>query len=306
MNLRQALTRRGHYGSLIGIFLFMLPGLFIYTFLMLYPTIQSFVFSVIDWKGVLPTWKFIGFRYYIQMVQDPIFLSVILNNLRAWVFNAIFMLPLALVLAYTLHRHVRWVSVFRTIYYIPTITAAVMLAFLWRFIFIKAFPPVLTFLHMTSIPFLSKDGIVQWTVNFPASWAGVGFWMVIFLAGMANISQELIEAAQLDGAGETQILRYIILPGIWGLFITANVAVVASSLGAFIYQQLMPVSPGGPSDRSHTLISYTLQLLWGNQNSQLQFWGKGSAFAVFQFTLSAVITFVMLRYSRKSRQETGG
>jgi ABC-type sugar transport system permease subunit len=306
MDLKKTFSHRGHYGSSIGIFLFLLPGLFAYTLLMLYPTIQSFVYSMINWKGVLPTWQFVGFKYYIQMVQDPVFVTAIINNLRAWALNALFMLPLAMTLAYMLHRFVRWISIFRTLYYIPAITSAVMLAFLWRFIIIKAIPPLLALFHLPNIPFLFGDGIVQWTVNFPAAWADVGFWMIIFMAGMASVSQELIEAAQLDGAGEPQLLRHIILPGIWGLFLTANVAIVASSLGAFIYQQLMPSPPGGPNSLTHTLISYTLQLLWGNYNSQLQFWGKGSSFAVFQFTLSAVITFVMLRFGRRAQPETRG
>lgn len=294
MNLKRFWLRRGHYGSPIGIALFLVPALAAYTFLVLYPTLQTFGFSVVKWHGYVPDWsQFDGFRQFGYAFRDPIFWIGLANCARASILGVLFTMPLAMALAYVLTRHARAAGMFRTIYYLPSVVPNVMLAFMWRFIFAQAVNPILMAVGLRAVPWLSGDGIVQWTTNFPMAWREIGFWVVILMAGMAGVPQELYEAAQLDGAGELQLVRHVTLPSIWGLFITANITVLAGALGTFVYQRLM--TQGGPNDRSHTLVSYMVRFLtFGSMTAGRVDWGYASALAAIQFSLSATVAGVLL------------
>jgi raffinose/stachyose/melibiose transport system permease protein len=294
MNLKRFWLRRGHYGSPIGIALFLLPALIPYTFLMLYPTLQTFGYSVVKWQGIIPDWSaFDGFTQFGYLFRDPIFWIGLANCARASLLGILFTMPVAMALAYVLTRHARAAGLFRTIYYLPSVVPGVMLAFMWRFIFSKAINPILEAVGLSAVRWLSRDGVVQWSTNFPWAWRGVGFWVVILMAGMASVPRELYEAAQLDGAGELQLVRHVTLPSIWGLFITANITVLSGALGTFIFQRLM--TEGGPNDRTHTLVSYLVSFLTRGSTAAGRIdWGFASALAAVQFSLSATVAGVLL------------
>jgi ABC-type sugar transport system permease subunit len=211
-------------------------------------------------------------------------------------------MPVAMALAYVLTRHARAVGLFRTIYYLPSVVPSVMLAFMWRFVFAQAVNPILVGVGLRAVSWLSKDGVVQWSTNFPKAWRDVGFWVVILMAGMASVPRELYEAAQLDGAGELQLVRHVTLPSIWGLFITANITVLSGALGTFIFQRLM--TKGGPNDRTATLVGYMVRFLTGGLREAGRIdWGYASALAAIQFSLSATVAGVLLWLRRRTGED---
>jgi ABC-type sugar transport system permease subunit len=304
MNLKRFWRRRGHYGSPIGIALFLLPALATYTFLMLIPTLQTFGYSVVKWQGIVPDWgQFNGFKQFEHVFRDPIFWIGVGNSARASILGILFTMPVAMALAYVLTRHARAVGLFRTVYYLPSVVPSVMLAFMWRFIFAQALNPILVTAGLRAVSWLSKDGVVQWSTNFPKAWRDVGFWVVILMAGMASVPRELYEAAQLDGAGELQLVRHVTLPSIWGLFITANITVLSGALGTFIFQRLM--TKGGPNDRTQTLVGYMVRFLTGGTigDAGRIDWGYASALAAVQFTLSATVAGVLLWLRRRTGED---
>ncbi|MHA2428407.1 MAG: carbohydrate ABC transporter permease, partial [Candidatus Hermodarchaeia archaeon] len=170
-----------NYGSPLGIILFLLPGIGIYSLFMLYPSLTSLYYSVLDWQGG-PVLKapFVGFDNFRQMLLDPYILKAISNNGRLLFLNWVFQLPLALLLAYTLSRLGRGGKFYRFIFYIPVILPVATLALLWRFIFSGSryglLNNILLRLNLENwiLPWLSGDGVVQWTTTFPSSWGAVG------------------------------------------------------------------------------------------------------------------------------------
>ncbi len=292
--------QRRPYGSALGIILFLLPGLGLYTLLMLYPTIQSFVYSVIRWEGLRPTNEFAGLSNYAKIVTDPVVRLAIGNNLRALFLYLFVQLPLAFVLAFALGRKARGVALFRFLYYIPCVTSGAVLALLWRFIYTYdyALNALLRKLGLGLLvrPWLSADGVVQWTTNIPATWQWVGFYMVIFLAAINGIPEERFEAAQLDGANAWQELIHITLPATWPVIVAASIAELNDALQVYIYQFIL--TEGGPLHRSQTLVTYALHYIWIRKQ-----WGYGSALAVFQFVLAALLAGIVWRYARRSREE---
>jgi len=291
------------YGSNLGIFLFLLPGVGLYTALMLYPTLVSFVYSVVQWQALRPTTEFAGFGNYVKLFSDPVVLIALSNNLRAWILYTGVNLPLALVLAFALSRKVRGGSLFRLLYYIPNVCAASVLAMVWQFLLTRDYGlnAVLTRLGLAEYirPWLSTPGIVEWTTNLPQTWARVGFWTVVFLAAISSIPEELYESAQLDGANAWHELRHITLPGIRAVYVSASVLALVWALDTYIYQYIL--TKGGPLHMSETLVSYTINTLFDNQN-----WGYGSALAVFQFGLSAIVAVLLWRFLRRRDQSVEG
>jgi len=303
MSKKGSVSRRPGFGSRAGIALFLLPGVGTYAVFMLYPTIQSFLYSVIEWQLLKPVWRFEGFHNYVQLLHDPILLMALGNNFRAWVLHAFLALPLAVLLSYALSRRAHAAGFFRLIYYIPNVCGGSILALIWRFLYTQEYGinAVLKLVGLGSIirPWLSADGIVQWATNFPQTWARVGFWTVVFLAAMSSIPEELYEAAQLDGANAWREVIHVTLPGIRGVYLSANIMAVIGSLGSYIYQYIM--TKGGPLHRSETVMTYTLDTLFTKND-----WGYGSTLAVFQFCLGAVLSLLISRFARKGLRSMEG
>ena len=287
------------YGSRLGIFLFLLPGVGVYTLFMLYPSLLSLYYSLLDWYGgPVSAAPFVGLENFRAVLQDPFIYKALGNNLRLLTLNWVFQLPAALMLAYILSRLRRGVGFYRFLFYIPVILPAATMALLWRFIFSgNKYGLVNNFLERIGLetlvrPWLSGDGIVQWTTSFPASWVSIGFYMVIFLAALVGIPDEYYEASAIDGANHWQQFIHITIPNIRPVYVYSMILAVQGALGAYIYPLLM--TKGGPLHLSQTVISYSLYLLWEKKT-----WGYGSAAAALSFLLGIIATTLIWRFGRK-------
>jgi raffinose/stachyose/melibiose transport system permease protein len=287
------------YGNPLGIMLFLLPGLGVYTALMLYPSLLSLYYSVLEWEGgPVGAAPFVGLANFQQMLGDRYVAVALGNNARRLFLDWSFMLPVALMLAYVLSRLRHGAAVYRFVFYIPVILPAATLALLWRFLLSGNDYGVLnSALRLVGAeglvrPWLSGNGYVQWTTSFPPSWQNVGFYMVVFLAALVGIPEEYYEAAAIDGANGWQQLVHITLPNIRAVYVSAMVLALQGALGAFLYPLLM--TKGGPVHLSETLISYSLYLLW-----QKKTWGYGSAVATLSFLLGIVAVSLVWRFGRQ-------
>ena len=291
--------RRSHYGSGLGIFLFLLPGVGVYTVLMLYPSLLSLYYSVLDWEGgPVSRAPFVGLDNFRAVLDDPVVPQALGNNARVLFLSWAFQLPLALILAFTLARLRRGAALYRFLFFIPVILPVATLALLWRFIFSGNQYGLLNNVLRDAgregwiRPWLSADGIVQWTTSIPSAWQFIGFFMVIFLAALAGIPDEYYEAAALDGASAWRQIVDITLPSIKPVYVSAMILALQIALGAYIYPVLM--TEGGPLHRSETMISYSLYLLWVKRT-----WGYGSAIAALTFLLTIVVSALVWRLGRR-------
>ncbi len=291
------------YGSKTGIILFLLPGVGVYTLFMLYPSLLSLYYSVLEWQGgPVSAAPYVGLKNFQQILVDPIVLQALGNNLRVLALNWAFQLPFALMLAYVLNRLRRGIGLYRFLFYIPVILPVATMALLWRFIFsgnnYGLLNNLLRLLGLDILirPWLSGNGIVQWTTSFPGAWVGIGFFMVIFLAALVSIPEEYYEASAIDGASNWQQFIFITLPNIRGVYIYALILAGQGALGAFMYPLLM--TSGGPVHMSETLISYSLYLLWERRT-----WGYGSAVATLSFLLGIIATTLIWRFGRQRPED---
>jgi len=293
-------ARRRHRIRLLYALAFLSPGLALYSALILYPTAQSIGYSFQDYLGLKS--RFIGIANFVELARDRLVWIGAGNNLRVLFLLVVFQLPIAVVLAYMLSRKPKVAGFFRFLYFIPGLVGAATMALMWGFIYQQdggLLNALLKGVGLSGLvqPWLSRDGIVQWTVAIPGVYAGVGFMVIIYMAAISEIPDALYEAASLDGANGWQQLIHITLPSIWGVYLMTNVLAVTDALSAFVFPFIL--TQGGPLHRTETLTSYAVWQSFRNYRR-----GYGAAIAVFHFAIAVVATLLIRRFARREREES--
>lgn len=233
-----------------------LPVVF-YVSIRFYPTVEAFRASFTNWN-IVGRMEYIGVANYARLVQDPAFWKVIGNTFAYLGLGVPISMLLSFVIAYYLDRVRFGHGLLRALYFIPHLTTAVAMAWVWRWFYqpppIGAFNVWLTSLGFSQMPFLRSTTQALPAVLAPAIWAGIGFQIVIFLAGLKAIPRTYYEAAAIDGAGAWRVLFEVTLPllrpTILFLVVTSSIAY----LRIFDYVYAMTNGQGGPLDATKPLV----------------------------------------------------
>lgn len=267
------------------------------------PSVVALGYSFTDWyPGYESSW--VGLRNYRHLLADPLFHQVLVNEavlllgIPIWLF-----LPLAL--ATLLHRRVRGASVFRSIYFLPSVLSPAILGILFSQLLSAegALNQILDGLGMSMLAgsWLSNPVLVKPTLIGVVAWAALGTGVVIFSAALATLPEELFEAAELDGAGWWHRLRYVVVPGLADTIrIWLVLLVITVFLGLFPW--VYALTRGGPSSASTTIDFdiYQRAFSYGEfglaaAESALMLGTVGVVFA-----LAALVTGVARRWSRRT------
>ncbi len=209
---RASRTRRKWY-EIIGL---TAPAIAVYVMFVLVPMGYAVYYSLFRWRGVGPPTQFVGLRNYGLAFEDPIFLSALRNNLIIVVGSLLIQGPLALGIALLLNRRFRARAAFRLLVFVPFVLAEVTVGIMWRLILVHdgTADTLLRSLGLGNLvqPWLAGQDIVIWTLLFVLTWKFVGFAIILFLAGLSNVPEELSEAAAIDGASWWQIQRHVTIP----------------------------------------------------------------------------------------------
>lgn len=263
-----------------------------------YPTAQAFWLSLTDWN-LLRTPRFIGLENYAKMFADPVFWKVFQNTFLYLILGTPISLVLAFFIAWHLDR-VRFMHGFiRALYFLPFLTTAAAMGWVWRWFYqplpIGAINGFLSWLGLAQQPFLRSTTQALPAVLVPAIWAGLGFQIIIFLAGLRAIPQTYYEAARIDGLGEWAILRKITLPL---LKPTTVFLVVFSSIGFLrIFDQVYNMTtndPGGPLNATKPLVLMIYQTAFSSYQM-----GYAAAQTVVLFTILLIVSLIQLYVMRE-------
>jgi ABC-type sugar transport system permease subunit len=294
------------YGKPLTLFLFLLPGLGLYILLMLWPSLETFYYSLVEWNGLASNMKFVGLDNYTRMANDYVVRTAVEMGLRNIFLVLCFQVPLGFVLAYLLSRQVRGRGFFVFVYFLPILISEASMALLWKLIYRGdggLLNGALTAAHLEHfiVPWLSRDGIVQWTVLIPGVLQWVGFNVVLFLAAIDGIDEELFDFAVLEGANAWQEMRYITLPGVRGVYVTASILAIAGGLSPFIYPFIL--TNGGPLNLTQTLMTYSFKKIFsgGGLNRNLE-WGYGSALGMLHLGMGLLLSGLTWYLGRLSRE----
>lgn len=263
-----------------------------------YPTFQAFWLSFTNWDLLRPA-RFIGLANYQRMLGDPVFWKVFQNTFAYLIIGTPVSLVISFVVAYYLDR-VRFMHGFiRALYFLPFLTTAAAMAWVWRWFYqpvpIGIINGFLANFGLPSQPFLRSMDQALPAIMVTAIWAGLGFQVIIFMAGLRAIPQTFYEAARIDGLGEWAILRKITLPL---LKPTTVFLVVFSSIGFLrIFDQVYNMTtndPGGPLNSTKPLVLMIYQTAFSSYDM-----GYAAAQTVVLFTILLAVSLLQLWVLRK-------
>jgi multiple sugar transport system permease protein len=222
-----------------------------------YPAAEAFRASFTNWN-IVGRMEFIGLANYVRLAQDATFWKVIGNTFAYLALGVPISMLLSFVVAYFLDRVHYGHGLLRALYFIPHLTTAVAMAWVWRWFYqpppVGAFNVWLTALGFGQMPFLRSTTQALPAVLAPAIWAGIGFQIVIFLAGLKAIPRTYYEAAAIDGASAWRVLLEITLPSLRPTIVFLVVTSSIAYLRIFDYVYAMTNGQGGPLDATKPLV----------------------------------------------------
>ncbi len=289
---KSRLSGQGRLESRWGIILAM-PAILGFLIFTIGPMIASFFFSLTDWTiGGRPS--FIGLDNYRTMVKDELFWK----SLSVTAYYTVGAVPLGLIigfaLALLLNQRVRGLSLWRTIYYLPTLVPAVASAVLWIWIFNPDFGLLNSLLRQAGLPtsqwLYSEEAVVP-SLIIMSTW-GFGNAMVIFLAGLQGVPRHLYEAVSIDGGGAWQRFRHVTLPMMTP---TIFYNLVTGVIGTFqVFNQAYVMTQGGPNNASLFYIYYLYRTAFTESAM-----GYASALAWVLFMVIMLVTFLLFQNARR-------
>lgn len=262
-----------------------LPGFIIFTIGLILPLILSIRYSVTDWDGISPEMIFVGFQNYIDLFHDQTFLDAWWFTIKFTILNTIIQNAVALLFAVALDSGIRFLKVYRTIFFIPCLISAVIVGFVWLKMFSNVLPAINDFLGTHFNFMLFGDGKTVLNGLLVANnWQWIGYWMLIYLAGLQSVPVDLYEAAKVDGAGPIKRFFKITVPMLAPAITICVVGITTGSLK--VYDLLVSSTRGGPGRASTSVIYQTYTTAINGRN-----YGYASAMTV---TLVLVLLLVAL------------
>ena len=245
----------------------------------------------------VPT-EFIGLRNYLRLFQDNTFRRGLLNNFYFIAVVVPVQTSLALGLALLINQQLKGMNIFRTIYFGPVVTSMTVVSIVWTLLYnpseglINAFLQAISFGKMGPYNWLLDTKLVFPAIMLMSIWQGVGFQMVIYLAGLQEIPHSLYEAAQVDGANGWKQFIYITLPQLRN---TTIFVVLSTTIMAFkLFDQVKVMTNGGPQNASMTTMVYVIETGWG----QLKV-GYASAISIIFFLIVLVVSMLQQKLTNE-------
>jgi ABC-type sugar transport system permease subunit len=275
--------------------LFLLPAFVLYAIFMIYPFFNSIYLSFTNWNGVSPTKTFIGLENYRQLLDDNLLLTSLKNNLIWVVVGTAGPLALGFLLAMLLANRPKGFTIFRTAYFMPQVLSPVVIGIVWGWIYNPLFGILNVGLDRMGLENWSRGwlGDPDWAlfaVLVAAMWAQTGFVFVILLAGLQNVSRDLLEAATLDGANAWRRFWDVTLPQMANI---VNVVTALMLIGGFaVFDIIWVMTQGGPANATEVIATYAYNEAFPQNNV-----GYASTLTLVMtvITLIASVAFIRLR-----------
>lgn len=278
-------------------YLFILPGVLLFVTWTLYPLLYAFGMSFAEWNLIKPS-RFVGLQNYLRAVRDPIFWLALRNTLIYTSITVPGQMMLGLAIALLLDGPLRARAFFRTLYYIPVVTSWVVVSLIFTYLY-NGQAGLINWVLRDGLHLIDKNinwlG-EPWSANLAIAslgiWKGVGWTMVIFLAGLQSIPPTLYEAAAIDGAGAWARFRYVTLPL---LRQTTLFILVLLTIGGFqVFISVYIMTGGNPVHRTDVLLTY----MYSNAFKFLDL-GYGAALSYLFTAMIFALSMIQIRLLRR-------
>lgn len=287
-------TEKGNFST----YAFMLPGAVIYLSVIVIPVFYSLYISLFKWNGVSEM-EFVGLGNYKQLfLNDPVFLTALKNNLIWIVLTICVTMTVALGFAVLLNKKFRGRTVFRALFYFPCVIAPIAVAIIWRWIYNPSIGFINEFCELLGINFkqawTSDPNVSLYAVFVASLWQGIGQPMILFLAGLQSVPEEVLEAATIDGAGAIKKFFLVTVPLMKETFVMVIATLVIAAMK--VYDVVQGLTGGGPNNSTQMLATYMY-----SQTFQYNNVGLGTAVACVMVLMMLVVIIPYVSFTAKEK-----
>ncbi|MBE6481926.1 MAG: sugar ABC transporter permease [Actinomyces ruminicola] len=278
---------------------YLAPAVLLYSIFLLYPMVDSVRLSFFSWSGYATApQEFVGLKNYRYLLtQDTVFWTALRNSMIWVVLSVAIPMVLSLLMALALNQRIWGRNAFRSIFYIPSVFASITVAAIWRWIYNPTMGVINQAFEAIGLGSLAHEWLgdprtALYSIFVASVWQGVGFNMVLFLAGLQSVPAELVDAAKVDGAGRWQVFRNVTWPALRPTTIVVVILTIINSLK--VYDLVVGMTGGGPAQSSQVLALWSYQQSFSNHN-----FGAGGAVATVLLILSLCLVVPYLAWSMK-------
>jgi multiple sugar transport system permease protein len=291
--------RGGERLNLLKGYSFIAPSLAVLAVFIVTPILFSLYLSFHRWNVVSSVKSFIGFENFITLLRDRLFWNAF-RNTAVYSLHVPLGMILSLGIALLMNRRIRGINFLRTLFFLPGISSFVAVAMVWQWMYHPQFGLanyILRIFNLPQIGWLSDPSTALVSIMIMSIWLGVGYQMVIFLAGLQGIPKELYEAAITDGANAWQRFIHVTLPL---LKPTTFFVLVTSMIGSFqVFSQVFVMTAGGPLNSTDVAVYHIYKNAWDYLKM-----GYASAMSWILFLVIVVITWLQFRFMGKRVEYT--
>lgn len=293
---RAPARRRGNTGFVLAC---LLPALVLFAVFMIVPTVNVFRMSLYTWSGFSPDMRFVGLDNFSRLLDDKQFVRAFQNTVALLVVVTVVTMGMGLFLAAIMTRQrLRARNLYRFVLYIPNVLSVVVIAAIFSAVYDQENGLLNGTLRLLSLDglqqvWLGDQKIVVYSVATAMVWQSLGYYMVLYMASMSSIPEELYEASALDGASPARQFFAITLPLIWQNLRTTLTFFIMSAVNlSFVLVRAM--TGGGPDGSSEVLLSYMYKQAYTNSS-----YGYGMAIGVVIFAFSFLVSLLVSRATKR-------
>ncbi|NJE08141.1 sugar ABC transporter permease [Thermococcus sp. M39] len=283
------------------ILLFLGPALILVGIFVYVAVLWNIYISLTDWRGLLPSYRFVGLLQYKQLFHDPVFWTSLKNNILLLLLFVPGSILMGLLLAIMLDRKIKFEGGFRTIYTLPFALSFVVTATLWAWMYDPSSGVLNTLFEKLHLEFLESrwitdPNIAMYCIIIALIWQFSGYTMIIYLAGIRSIPIDHYEAAVIDGASTWQVYRYVVIPQLVKPTLSAFVVLMVFSLKAFDF--IWVLTRGGPGTSTFILAIQMYKETFAKTN-----FAYGAAIATILLLMALAVVLPYLYWSYRGEKE---
>ncbi|GAA4009482.1 sugar ABC transporter permease [Deinococcus rubellus] len=254
---RSRQSRRATFRTAMLAYSFMLPFLVLLILYHTWPVIFGTYLAFTKYNIISPP-EFVGLANFRELIQDQQFWSGVVNSLKYILVVPVIQL-LSIGVAMLVNRPLKGIGFFRTAFYVPVVTSFAVVGLIWTWMYQQSGPVNFVLMHLGLMQrdssLLNNPGSALYAVMFVTLWKGVGYYMVLYLAGLQSIGRELEEAAVIDGATRWQVFVNITLPGLRPTILVCSLLSTISAVKVF--EEIFVMTQGGPVGSTYTALFFT-------------------------------------------------
>lgn len=278
---------------------FALPAGIFFGIAFIYPLISGAFLAFTNWNGLSAEWEMTGLENLRRFFTDDVARTALFNQLTLAIVFPILQNVAGLLLALALNTKIKSRFILRTIFFTPAVLTPVILAFLWQYMYSNN-GPINRVLDGLGLEFLQRSwlgdpDVALWAIIFVIAWQYTGYSMVIYLAGLQAVPNEVLEAAEVDGASRLRTFWHVTLPML-APSVTINV-ILSTVIGLKVFDQVYAMTGGGPGDATQILTVY--QYLRAFNYGEF---GYGTMIALVLAVIVSLITAAQYKFLRRNEE----